>query len=63
MIFQIMEENESKNKNMNNYDEHYLNGISFDRENGSKKKRRNRSSSVDDRKYKEDNVKCQCFIF
>ena len=29
---------------------------------GSKKRRRNRNNSVDDKKYKNNNVKCQCII-
>ena len=29
----------------------------------SKKKGRNRSGSVDDKKYRNNNAKCQCFIF
>ena len=32
-------------------------------EEGSKKKGRNRSGSVDDKKYRNNNAKCQCFIF
>ena len=56
---------EDKNRN-NNDDEHYMDNIhdlSYEPENGSKKKKRNRSSSVDDRKFKENNVICKCYIF
>ena len=58
------EEGEHEDKNMKNNDEHSdLHDMSFEPEKGSKKKRRNRSSSVDDKKYKEDNIKCKCIIF
>ena len=58
------EEGEHEDKNMKNNDEHSdLHDMSFEPEKGSKKKRRNRSSSVDDKKYKEDNIKCKCMIF
>ena len=58
--------NESKNKNNNN--EHYMDNnahdLSFEQEIGSKKKKRNRSSSVDEKNYKRDNkVICKCYIF
>ena len=39
-----------------------IHDLSFEPDEGSKKKRRNRSGSVDDRKYKNDNVKCNCII-
>jgi len=58
------EEGEHEDKNMKNNDEHSdIHDMSFEPEKGSKKKRRNRSSSVDDKKYKEDNIKCKCIIF
>ena len=58
------EEGEHEDKNIKNNDEHSdLHDMSFEPEKGSKKKRRNRSSSVDDKKYKEDNIKCKCIIF
>ena len=50
----------------NNEDNHYMEDMhdfSYDREGESKKKRRNRSGSMDDKKYKNNNVKCQCQIF
>ena len=59
------EEHET-NRNYNNDENHYMDDIhdfSFDHEEGSKKKRRNRSGSVDDKKLKRDNVKCQCAIY
>ena len=65
-------EKERKEKNEyneedNNNNDHYLdkiNDLTIGSEVGSKKKKRNRSSSVDDRKYKTNNdVKCACFIF
>ena len=59
------DDHETKDKN--NKDDHFLddiNDMSFEPEVGSKKKKRNRSSSVDEnKKYKEDNVKCKCNIF
>ena len=60
------EEHETKRNYNNNNENHYeddIHDFSFDREEGSKKKRRNRSGSVDDKKYKDNNVRCQCFIF
>ena len=58
------EEGEHEDNNMKNNDEHSdIHDMSFEPEKGSKKKRRNRSSSVDDKKYKEDNIKCKCIIF
>ena len=50
------------NNNENQYEDD-IRDFSFDHEEGSKKKRRNRSGSVDDKKYKDNNVRCQCFIF
>ena len=61
-----IEDEENGKKDKNNENNKYLddiNDISFEPEEGSKRKRRNRSGSVDDRKYKEDNVKCTCIIF
>ena len=60
-INQNEEEEKKKKKNNDNLDD--IHDMSFEHEEGSKKKRRNRSGSVDDRKYKENNVKCQCIIF
>ena len=65
-INQTKDENEKENRDNNNEFDHFdddIHDLSFEPEEGSKKKRRNRSGSVDDRKYKSDNVKCQCFIF
>ena len=59
------EEQENENKENNNIDgNHYFDDIhNMSLEEGSKKKKRNRSGSVDDRKYKKDNARCQCLIF
>ena len=51
-------ENEKDNNDMDD-----IHDMTFEPEEGTKKKRRNRSGSVDDRKNKEDNVKCTCNIF
>ena len=63
------EEGIHEDKNINNNDVHYMdnnkiNDLDFEPEIESKKKRRNRSSSVDEKKYKGDNkVICKCYIF
>ena len=52
--------------NNNNNDDNYwddMNDLSMEEEEENKKKRRNRNNSVDNKKYKNDNVKCQCAIF
>ena len=53
---------EKENEKDNNYMDD-IHDMTFEPEEGTKKKRRNRSGSVDDRKNKEDNVKCTCNIF
>ena len=53
-------ESENDNDNENNWED--MNDMSIVEE-GSKKKGRNRSGSVDDKKYRNNNAKCQCFIF
>ena len=60
------EENETKNQNDDDNNLNYskdIHDLSFEPEERSKKKRRNRSGSVDDRKYKDNNVVCKCNIF
>ena len=62
-----VEENETKKHNDDDDDNmNYskdIHDLSFEPELGSKKKRRNRSGSVDDKKYRNDNVVCKCNIF
>ena len=62
------EENETKKHNDDDDDNNLnyskdIHNLSFEPELGSKKKRRNRSGSVDDKKYRNDNVVCKCNIF
>ena len=60
------EEHENENKENNIDGNHYFDDIhnmSLEPEEGSKKRRRNRRGSVDDKKYREDNARCQCLIF
>ena len=52
-----------QNNNEDNQFMDDMHNFSFDNEEGSKKKKRNRCSSVDNKKYKNNNVKCQCYIF
>ena len=60
-------ENEQiKEKDGEEDDNHYKDRIEdfiFESEGVNKKKRRNRSGSVDDKNFKENNVKCACNIF
>ena len=59
------EKEEVKEKDDEEDDNHYmdkLNDMTFESEIGSKKKKRNRSGSVDDRN-KDNNIKCACNIF
>ena len=59
------ENDENKEKYRDDDNNQYskdIHDLSFEPDEGSKKKRRNRSGSVDDRKYKNDNVKCNCII-
>ena len=62
---EVVEENKENNNNNEDQQEmdYDMNDMSFEPEVGSKAKRRNRSSSVDNKKYKEDNIKCKCLIF
>ena len=57
-------ENENDNDNDNDNDNNWedMNDMSMEEE-GSKRKKRNRNKSVDDKKYRNNNVKCQCLIF
>jgi serine/threonine protein kinase len=60
------EKEEIKEKGREDDDNHYKDKIedfTFESEGGNKKKRRNRSGSVDDKNYRENNVKCACNIF
>ena len=62
------EEGIHDSKNINNNDDQFMDNnihdMSFEPEMESKKKKRNRSRSVEDRKYKGDNkIVCKCFIF
>ena len=50
--------NEEQNNN-----EELLNQMSFDQEEGSKKRKRNRTGSYDSKKDKEENIICKCSIF
>ena len=52
-------DNDNDNDNENNWDD--MNDMSMEEE-GSKRKKRNRNKSVDDKKYRNNNVKCQCII-
>ena len=58
---EVNTKDKDKEKNDNNYWDD-MNEMSMEEE-GSKKKKRNRTNSVDEKKYKMNNVKCQCSIF
>ena len=54
---------DNENHNENNWEDMNDMSIEEEEEEGSKRKKRNRSGSVDDKKYRNNNAKCQCFIF
>ena len=56
-------EEDMNTKDKDNIDDNYWDDMNSIEEEGNKKKKRNRNNSVDDKKYKNDNVKCNCFIF
>ena len=61
-----LNQNKEENENKDNHEDGHFDDIhdlSFEPEERSKKKKRNRSGSVDEKKYKGDGVKCECFIF
>ena len=60
------DENETKKEKDDDDNLNYskdIHDLSFEPEEGSRKKRRNRSGSVDDRKGRNDNIVCKCNIF
>ena len=53
---------DKNNEEQNNNDEMFKD-MSFEQEEGSKKKKRNRAGSFDDKKEKDENIICKCLIF
>ena len=53
---------DKNNEEQNNNDELFKD-MSFEQEEGSKKKKRNRAGSFDDKKEKDENIICKCLIF